>query len=112
MTSKLIWFEEKKESFFQADPDEILFVKSADHYVKALIRSNQMNKWMTRHCTLKEMHGMLPKDQFIRMNRFYIVNRKHFSHINEDEKKLYLIDGVFISIPHRISPFIIDALKL
>jgi DNA-binding LytR/AlgR family response regulator len=107
----LIRFEEKKDRFIWAHPDEIFFVKSADHYVKSLIKCGKQIKWMTRHCTLKELLVTLPPGNFIRLNKFYLLNRNHFAYINENEKKLYLDDDFSIPVPHRISRFVLDLLK-
>ena len=110
-TTEFIRFEEKKERYIWAHPDDICFVKSADHYVKSLIKRGREMKWMTRHCTLKELLDELPPDNFIRLNKFYLLNRNHFSHINENEKLLYFNDEFSIPIPHRISPYLRHLLK-
>lgn len=109
--SGLIRFEEKRESYIWAHPDEIIFVKSADHYVKSLINYGRQKKWMLRHCTLKELFIALPADNFIRLNKFYLINRNHFLRINENEKMLYLADEYSIPVPHRISRYVLDMLK-
>ena len=111
MRKELIRFEEKKERYIWALPDEICFVKSADHYVKSLIQCGNQKKWMTRHSTLKGLIDILPQDNFIRLNRFYLLNRNHFSNINESENLLYLNDDFSIHILHRISPYIRHLLK-
>ena len=41
---EFIRFEEKKERYIWAHPDEICFVKSADHYVKSLIKCGNQKK--------------------------------------------------------------------
>jgi DNA-binding LytR/AlgR family response regulator len=107
----LIRFEEKKESYIWAHPDEIIFVKSADHYVKSLISRGRQKKWMIRHCTLKELFVALPPANFMRLNKFYLINRNHFLRINENEKMLYLADEYSIPVPHRISRYVLDILK-
>ena len=109
--TELIRFEEKKERYVWTHPEEIIFVKSADHYVKSLINCGRQKKWMIRHCTLKELFVALSSANFIRLNKFYLINRKHFSHINENEKTLYLADDTCIPVPHRISRYVIDSLK-
>lgn len=109
--AELIRFQEKKERYYWAQPDDIIFVKSANHYVRSLVQCRTQKKWMNRYCTVKEILTMLPTDSFIRINRFYIINRKYFSHIDENEKLLYLDNGFSISIPHRISPFILHLLR-
>ena len=107
----LIRFEERKERYIWTLPGVIVFVKSADHYVNSLIKCGMQNKWMWRHCTLKELLNILPPDNFIRLNKFYLLNRDHFSHINENEKKLYFNDGFSVPVPHRISPYLRHLLK-
>jgi len=107
----LIRFEEKREKFIWTHPDEIYFVKSADHYVRSLIKQGIEKKWMSRHSTLKDLLKILPAKNFIRLNKFYLLNLDHFSHINEAKKILYFNDDTFITIPHRISPFLRHLLK-
>jgi DNA-binding LytR/AlgR family response regulator len=111
LTKQPIRFEERKEQYIWAHPDEICFVKSADHYVKSLVKCGREKKWMSRHCTLKELLDILPSEDFIRLNKFYIVNLNHFSHINESEKILYFSDDSSIPVPHRISPYLRHLLK-
>lgn len=106
-----IRFEEKKEKYTWVHPDEIYFVKSADHYVKSLIKCGKQLKWMTRHNTIKKLLDILPEGNFIRLNRFYLLNLNYFSHINECEKILYFNNDFSIPIPHRISPFLRHLLK-
>src|SRR5258705_6369300 len=89
---EFIRFEEKKEKYIWAHPDEICFVKSADHYVKSLIKCGNQKKWLNRHSTLKELLDILPERIFIRLNKFYLLNLNYFSHINENEKLLYFKD--------------------
>jgi DNA-binding LytR/AlgR family response regulator len=108
---EFIRFEEKRERYIWAHPDEICFVKSADHYVKSLIKCGNQKKWLSRHSTLKELLDILPGGIFIRLNKFYLLNLNYFSHINETEKLLYFKDDSSIAIPHRISPFLRHLLK-
>ena len=108
---EFIRFEEKKQEYTWAHADEIIFGISADHYVKTLINCGEKMKWMTRHSTLKELMNLLPKQNFVRLNKFYVLNLNYFSHINESHKILYLINGFSIATPHRISPFLSHLLK-
>jgi DNA-binding LytR/AlgR family response regulator len=103
--------KQKKKITAGSNPGKILFVTSADHYIKSLIQHETQKKWMIRHSTIKDLLGILSHGQFIRLNKFYMLNLDHFSHIDESEKILYLDDGYSIPIPHRISPFMIDMLK-
>jgi len=107
----LIRFEGKKDEYRWVAPNEICFVQSADHYVKSLIKCGLQMKWMSRHSTLKELLDLLPDENFIRLNKFYLLNRLHFSHLNESTKLLYFNDTTCIAVPHRISPYLCHILK-
>ena len=107
----LVRFEERKETFIWAHQDEIRFVKSADHYINALIQQDQQMKWMIRHSTLKELLAIVSMGNFIRLNRFYVINRKFYSHIDLKLKILYLTDVTPIPLAHRISPFVMKTIK-
>jgi DNA-binding LytR/AlgR family response regulator len=108
---RYIRFEDRREKFAWIHADEICFVKSADHYVKAWISSGNHLKWMTKHSTLKELLQLLPPGKFIRLNKFYLLNLSFFSHFNEKQKILYFKNDVSIAIPHRISPFVRQLLE-
>ena len=111
ITDVLIRFEETKGLYAWVTPDDIVFVKSADHYVRSLIQHGAQKKWMVRHTGIKELLTILTGPNFVRLNKFYLLNRNYFQHYNEDKKTLYL-DGSFpVSIPHRISPYILDLLR-
>jgi DNA-binding LytR/AlgR family response regulator len=99
-------FEEKKERYTWVKADEIYFVKSADHYVKSLIKCGDQKKWMSRHSTLKEMIEVLPPENFVRLNKFYLLNLNYFSHIDQTENILHFNDSSSIPVDHRISPYI------
>lgn len=107
----LIRFEEKKEQFIWAHPDEIIFVKSADHYVKALISCGKQKKWMSRHCTIKDLLASLPSGNFIRLNKFYLLNRNHFLRFSETGKVLFFDGDFSVPVSHGISRYILDLFK-
>ena len=107
---RLIRFEEKRESYLWVYPESILFVKSADHYVKTLIQFRDQKKWTLRHCTMKELSSHLRQEYFIRLNRFYIINRNYFSHADNNKRTLYLKDGFSVDISHSISSFMLNVL--
>jgi DNA-binding LytR/AlgR family response regulator len=109
-SSKLIRFEGQKKDYLWVQPGDILFIKSADHYVKALIQQGTQKKWTMRHCTIKDLTSILSDNDFIRLNKFYMINRTRFSHIDETNKILFLDDGFSVPISHRISRFIINLL--
>jgi DNA-binding LytR/AlgR family response regulator len=109
--SGLIRFELRKESFIWVHHDQIMFFRSADHYINALVQNGSDRKWIIHHSTLKEFLELLAMGNFIRLNRFYVVNRKHFSHIDFHKKLLFLVDGSSIPVTHRISSFIVETLR-
>ena len=106
-----IRFEERREKYIWAHPAEIYFVESADHYVKSLIKQGKEKKWMSKHSTLKELMAILPVRNFIRLNKFYLLNLDYFSHIDHTNRILFFNDNSSIQIPHRISPFLNHLLK-
>ena len=108
---EFIRFEEKKDHFVWVHANEICFVKSADHYIKALIQCGGYFKWMTRHSTIKELLEGLIGENFIRLNKFYLLNLDYFSHINETGISIFLKDDVSIPVNHRISPYMLHSLK-
>jgi DNA-binding LytR/AlgR family response regulator len=108
---ELIRFEEKRDVYIWVQPEDILFVKSADHYVKSLIQHGTQKKWTIRHCTIKDLLAILTDGDFVRLNKFYILNRNYFSSINKNEKTLYLDGDFSVPVPHRISRYVLELLK-
>ncbi len=109
--TNLIRFELKRYSYVWVTANDIVFVISADHYIKSLVKINNQTKWMIKHCTIKQLLVVLPGESFIRLNKFYLLNRNYFSTINAAEKIIYLSCNLSIPVPHRISRFIIDMIK-
>jgi DNA-binding LytR/AlgR family response regulator len=109
-SNDLIRFEERKGIYTWVQPEGILFVKSADHYVKALIQQGIQKKWTMRHCTIKDLTSILSDNNFIRLNKFYMINRTRFSHVDVTNKTIFLDDGFSVPISHRISGFMIKLL--
>ncbi|PWT75855.1 MAG: hypothetical protein C5B59_07840 [Bacteroidetes bacterium] len=107
--AQLIRVLDKKQSYIWVEPNAILFVKSADHYVKTLIQDEQQKKWALRHSTIKDLLPLLSGGEFLRLNRFYIINCQHFSHFDRNKKMIYFKDGFSILISHAISPFVLNA---
>jgi DNA-binding LytR/AlgR family response regulator len=106
-----IRFEIINGSILWVYPEQIMFIISADHYVKSLIHSGAQIKWTIRHSTIKDILAILPTRHFIRLNRFYVLNLSQFSHFDETGKTIYLQNNISIPIDHCISPFIIGSLR-
>lgn len=60
--------------------EEILYVESLENYVKVITKSKT---YVTR-MTLKEAEERLPKRQFVRISRSYIINTTHINRIEAD----------------------------
>ena len=106
----LIRFEEGRESWLWVQPESILFIKSSDHYVKTLVQHEDQKKWTLRHSTMKDLLPVLNNKYFVRLNRFYILNRVQFSHVDHRKKILFFKDGFSINVSHYISPYILNGL--
>jgi DNA-binding LytR/AlgR family response regulator len=106
----LIRFEKGRDSWLWVQPESILFIKSSDHYVKTLVQYGDQKKWTLRHSTMKDLLPLLNDRPFIRLNRFYILNRSHFSHVDQKAKKLFFKDGFSIIVSYSISPFVLTGL--
>ena len=106
-----IRFTDNKESIVWVGPENILFAKSADHYIKALVDIGGEKKWMIRHSTLKDLLGLITNSDFIRLNKFYIINKNHLSRIDKNSRILHLKDGFTISISHPVSSYVISILR-
>lgn len=106
----LIRFASIKENYIWVQQEEILFIKSADHYVKTLVQHQNIKKWVIRHSTIKDIFLLLNRNNFIRLNKFYVVNKNQVSHISDCAKIIYLKDGFPISMSHRVSPFVLNML--
>ena len=74
-------------------------------------KDNELDILIAEDVSFKDMLAILPVKNFIRLNKFYLLNLNYFSHIDEGEKLLYFTNGFTIDIPHRISPFLRRLLK-
>jgi two-component system, LytTR family, response regulator len=61
---------EQKGKLIKVNFDDILFIEGAGNYVKICLKSQE--KIMTL-LTFKALEDMLPQEQFIRVNKSYIV---------------------------------------
>lgn len=110
-SDELIRFEEKRGVYIWVKPEDIMFVKTADHYVRTLIKRGAQKIWAIRYGTLKDLLTLLTHDHFVRLNKFYMLNLNHFQCANENQRGIYLQDDFFVAVPHRISPYVLDILK-
>ena len=108
---ELLRFEERRGVYLWVKPEDILFVKSADHYVKSVVQHGSQKKWAIRHGTLKGLLSILTHDHFVRLNKFYMLNLNHFLRTNENQNRIYFDEEFFVAVPHRISPYVLELLK-
>jgi hypothetical protein len=109
--AEMLRFEEKRGVYLWVKPEDILFVKSADHYVKSVVQHGNQKKWAIRHGTLKGLLSTLTHDHFVRLNKFYMLNLNHFLRTNENQNRIYFDEEFFVAVPHRISPYVLELLK-
>ncbi len=53
--------------------DDLLFIEGLKDYVILQLK----NQKLITNLTIKNIHGLLPKNRFLRVNRSYIVNKDH-----------------------------------
>ncbi len=63
---------------------DILYVKADGNYVHVVMRDD---KYMVRS-TLKQFHGKLPQDHFIRIHKGFVVNIKQIDQFNTDSVRI------------------------
>ena len=110
-TIRSIRFELGRDFYIRVNPDDILFAASADHYVKSMIYYGQRVNWAIKHRTLKDLLAVLPAEKFIRLNKFYLLNRNQFLYFDEPGKIFYFKHNISVPVIHRISPFILEMIR-
>jgi two-component system LytT family response regulator len=75
-------FVKSDRRFFKVNLKDVLFIEGLKDYV--IIQMYDKQRIITR-MSLKDIHGLLPPNIFLRINRSYIVNKKHIdSYDNND----------------------------
>lgn len=84
--TKLVHIKDDKGSLrFSFKPDDLLYIESADNYVKIYYLINgKLSQEVIRN-TLKKMEAMLLEFSIIRCHRSYMVNINHVSAIQKDK---------------------------
>ena len=82
----------KGKNIFKIDYDDIFYIIAFDHYID--IRSK--NEIYTFNRKISQLEELLPKENFVRCHRSYIVNIKYVKNINKNS--LLLEDDVKIPI--------------
>lgn len=89
-----------KNNFERISHKEICYIEASRNYIIIYLK----NKRIITHCTLKHMELSLPKDQFIKIHKSYIVS---LTHIERTESQSVFVNGkeLPISNTHRASFF-------
>ncbi len=106
----LIRFQVKNETFIYVKPQNVLFAEASDHYVKALISTGKEEKWVIRHCTLKELLLLLSQKSFIRLNRFYLVNKDRIVCLAIQERYILFDSNSKVLLKHHIDAYMLPFL--
>lgn len=61
--------------------EDILFIEGLKDYV--IIQKEDQR--LITHLNLKNIHELLPQDRFLRVNRSYIVNKKHIDSFSNND---------------------------
>jgi len=93
---------------------DVLFVQSAGHYIKALIRFEGRKMWATRHCSFQEMVDILSDKKFMVLGRFYLVNVSEVHDVLEEKNEknnkqqlvLFFDSECKTILEHEISPYV------
>jgi len=104
--SKLLRLEKKDRNHVWIKIDDILFAESNDHYVNILVLENNEVVNMTRHTSLDALTKLVGNTKFIRVNRFYLLNRNHIKEYREEEKLLLLSGNYSLKLKHSIHPVV------
>ena len=86
---------------------DILYVKAEDNYSRIYVRSGE--QYYTSR-TLKSWMNELPKEDFIRCHRTFLVNRKEVAEINRASAEIILRDARRIPASRRFQKKSVAAL--
>lgn len=95
---------------FSFKPDDLLYIESADNYVKInYLLNGKITQEVLRN-TLKRMETMLEEFSVIRCHRSYMVNVNHISAVQKDKDGHILlldyVEGLHIPVSKTYSPLI------
>jgi DNA-binding LytR/AlgR family response regulator len=74
-------FIKSDRRFFKVSFEDILFIEGLKDYV--IIQKEDQR--LITHLNLKNIHELLPQDRFLRVNRSYIVNKKHIDSFSNND---------------------------
>lgn len=87
------------DSVRKVDIDDIVFIKSDDHYVKYCIKGlNTDTDHLIKRSSLDEVCKELP-DRFVRVHQRYVVNLKNAMRIYNGKIEMATSEGEIVSLP-------------
>jgi len=98
------FFVRTNRKMVKVDFDEILFIKSFGEYVKIYTTEDVIVAMQTTNY----MEGVLPKEDFIRIHRSYIIN---LHHVKEIEANHVVIEGERLPISKRKKEWFLEVVK-
>ncbi|GAB4022742.1 LytR/AlgR family response regulator transcription factor [Spirosoma koreense] len=96
--NKFLWVKEDKK-MVNVNTDDILYVEGMKDYVKIYLS----DKLVVTHITMSRMEQLLPENDFIRVNRSYIVRRSAIRAVNGNTIETVNKKEIPIGISYRDS---------
>ncbi|UHG94925.1 LytR/AlgR family response regulator transcription factor [Spirosoma oryzicola] len=96
--NKFLWVKEDKK-MVNVNTDDILYVEGMKDYVKIFLS----DKLVITHITMSRMERLLPENEFIRVNRSYIVRRSAIRAVNGNTIETINKKEIPIGISYRDS---------
>lgn len=90
------------------DPDRIVYLEADGNYTDFILE-NQTCQTITQN--ISAIEPLLSRDDFQRISRSAIINRKYLTEINRKEKKCILVAGGKVYTPDLKTRFIPDLLR-
>ena len=87
-------FIKKDSSLVKLNMKDITYIEALENYVIL----NTRDKKYTIHFTMKGIESQLPPDNFLRVHRSFIVNKRQIKTINENNLQIMLNDNL-INLP-------------
>jgi hypothetical protein len=83
-------------------PDNILMIRSFDHWIYASVEFKKSIYEVCRHCSLGDILLVLEDEDFKQVNKFYILNTRRLTSISEADKSVTFDMNITINLEHKI----------
>ncbi len=94
--------EEKKSKYIWVHYDNILFANTFEDKIQAVIQYESKKIWGIGHCSMKDLIKHLPDQKFLRVGKFYMINRQHFDAAYDEERNSLAFDDLTIFLEHKL----------